>query len=101
MSKEPNNQTMEASPPEAHADTSAKNDDTRSEFLVHTKHTCDVCLAEPIIGKRFTSANTDYDLCENCFDGGGLELEETLLGEYVHQNITILVLRVMCSIVQL
>jgi len=37
--------------------------------FIHGRHTCDVCLTTPIIGKRFKSINLpDYDLCQNCFD---------------------------------
>lgn len=36
--------------------------------FIHGRHTCDNCLATPIIGKRFHAINqSDYDLCEACF----------------------------------
>jgi hypothetical protein len=36
--------------------------------FIHGRHTCDSCLATPIIGNRYHSTNLqDYDLCENCF----------------------------------
>ncbi len=57
-----------------------------TEFIVHTKHTCDSCYKRPIVGKRFTSGVvTDFDLCAKCFDGYDEEKKgeftETLLGE--------------------
>lgn len=37
-------------------------------FFIHGRHTCDTCLATPIIGKRYHATNLpDYDLCELCF----------------------------------
>lgn len=42
---------------------------TGTDFLVHTKHTCDVCFQAPILGKRFTSSErTNFDLCATCFE---------------------------------
>ena len=39
------------------------------EFVVHTKHTCDGCFVQPIVGRRYTSTvQTNYDLCGRCFD---------------------------------
>lgn len=35
--------------------------------FIHGRHTCDSCLMNPIIGKRFRATNLkDYDLCEKC-----------------------------------
>lgn len=51
-------------------------------FKVHASHTCDGCNVSPIVGKRYTSSDTEnYDLCSKCFaayDGDEL-FEETLL----------------------
>lgn len=53
-------------------------------FKVHASHTCDGCNVSPIVGKRYTSSDTEnYDLCSKCFaayDGDEL-FEETLLGK--------------------
>jgi len=36
--------------------------------FIHGRHTCDSCLMNPIVGKRYHSTNLkDYDLCENCY----------------------------------
>ena len=53
-------------------------------FLVHTKHTCDVCFKQPIVGKRYASGvRANFDMCARCFgayDGRDLSLVETALG---------------------
>lgn len=47
--------------------------------FIHGRHTCDSCLMNPIIGKRFNSKNLkDYDLCENChscYEGAEIQFE--------------------------
>lgn len=52
-------------------------------FLVHTKHTCDVCLRQPLLGKRYASAaRANFDLCARCHDahrGPDLGLAEAAL----------------------
>lgn len=59
---------------------------TREEgvaFVVHTKHTCDKCFQQPIIGKRYkSSVHDNFDLCSRCFDaytGPEIGLSETVL----------------------
>mmetsp|Transcript_8386 Transcript_8386/g.18124 ORF Transcript_8386/g.18124 Transcript_8386/m.18124 type:complete len:681 (+) Transcript_8386:97-2139(+) len=53
------------------------------EFVVHTKHTCDVCFQQPIVGRRYTSTDhSNYDLCARCFDaysGPEIGLTEAVL----------------------
>lgn len=40
-----------------------------NEFIVHTKHTCDKCFQQPILGKRYkSSVHDNFDLCSRCFD---------------------------------
>jgi len=42
---------------------------SNGEFIVHTKHTCDVCFRRPIIGQRFASdVHANFDLCARCFE---------------------------------
>lgn len=59
-------------------------------FVVHTKHSCDVCFQQPIIGKRYTSSDRkNFDLCARCFDaysGPEIGLEEAVLGKCSHDN---------------
>merc|ERR1712232_19607 len=49
------------------------------EAFIHGRHTCDICLVTPIIGKRFHATNLpDYDLCEKCknnYDGHEIKFE--------------------------
>ena len=41
---------------------------TKGEFVVHTKHSCDVCF-QLILGKRYTASDRpNFDLCARCFD---------------------------------
>lgn len=51
--------------------------------FIHGRHTCDLCLTSPILGKRFHATNLpDYDLCEACHDnykGEEITFEETAL----------------------
>ncbi|KAL3943317.1 MAG: hypothetical protein SGBAC_002600 [Bacillariaceae sp.] len=51
--------------------------------FIHGRHTCDSCLMNPIIGKRFHAANMkDYDLCEKCYpnyQGTEIQFEEAEL----------------------
>mmetsp|Transcript_3267 Transcript_3267/g.6276 ORF Transcript_3267/g.6276 Transcript_3267/m.6276 type:complete len:112 (-) Transcript_3267:2603-2938(-) len=55
------------------------------EFIVHTKHTCDGCLQQPIIGRRYTSSvHSNFDMCARCFDaysGPEIGLSEAVLGK--------------------
>ncbi|CAJ1966843.1 unnamed protein product [Cylindrotheca closterium] len=47
--------------------------------FIHGRHTCDSCLMNPIIGKRYHAINMkDYDLCEKCYpnyQGTEIQLE--------------------------
>jgi len=47
--------------------------------FIHGRHTCDSCLMNPIIGKRYHATNLkDYDLCEKCYpnyQGTEIQLE--------------------------
>jgi len=56
---------------------------SNGEFIVHTKHTCDMCFQRPIIGKRFKSdVNPNFDLCSRCFQaysGPDIGLTEEVL----------------------
>lgn len=58
---------------------------SNGEFVVHTKHTCDVCFRRPIIGQRFTSdVHPNFDLCARCFEaysGPDIGLTEAVLGK--------------------
>lgn len=60
---------------------------TNGEFAVHTKHTCDKCFQQPIIGKRYkSSVHRNFDLCARCADaysGPEIGLAEEVLGEYM------------------
>eukprot|EP01083_Nonionella_stella_P229469 812167_1 len=60
-----------------------QDDGSNGEFIVHTKHTCDTCYLQPIIGKRYTSnAHSNYDLCARCFgaySGPEIGLTEAVL----------------------
>lgn len=51
--------------------------------FIHGRHTCDLCLTTPIIGKRFHATNMlDYDLCEAChgnYKGSEILFEEATL----------------------
>mmetsp|Transcript_34778 Transcript_34778/g.62621 ORF Transcript_34778/g.62621 Transcript_34778/m.62621 type:complete len:785 (-) Transcript_34778:106-2460(-) len=61
----------------------AKDDCSKGEFIVHTKHTCDTCFQQPIIGRRYTSSvHSNFDLCARCFDaysGPEISLTEAVL----------------------
>lgn len=51
---------VEANPPEQ------PNEDEEEPFI-HGRHTCDICLVTPIVGKRYHAVNLpDYDLCAKC-----------------------------------
>ena len=54
-----------------------------NEFIVHTKHTCDKCFQQPILGKRYkSSVHENFDLCSRCFGtytGPEIGLSETVL----------------------
>ena len=60
------------------ATTTENNESTSSDALpvrpfIHGRHTCDNCLATPIIGKRYHAANRpNYDICEACYDSGSV-----------------------------
>jgi len=58
-------------------------DEYECEFIVHSKHTCDVCLQQPIIGRRYTSSvHSNFDMCARCFDaysGPEVGLSEAVL----------------------
>ena len=68
-------------------DRSTKTEEKESNvgLLVHTKHSCDKCFKEPIIGKRYKSdVKPNFDLCASCFDaytGPDIGLSEEVLGE--------------------
>eukprot|EP00578_Thalassiosira_sp_NH16_P017434 CAMPEP_0181113416 /NCGR_PEP_ID=MMETSP1071-20121207/20335_1 /TAXON_ID=35127 /ORGANISM="Thalassiosira sp., Strain NH16" /LENGTH=333 /DNA_ID=CAMNT_0023197451 /DNA_START=272 /DNA_END=1269 /DNA_ORIENTATION=- len=68
---------------EANAAVPAREGGSNGEFIVHTKHTCDKCFQQPIIGKRYTSsAHANFDLCSRCFDaytGSEIGLAEVML----------------------
>mmetsp|Transcript_16848 Transcript_16848/g.30591 ORF Transcript_16848/g.30591 Transcript_16848/m.30591 type:complete len:121 (-) Transcript_16848:2200-2562(-) len=63
----------------------AKDDCSKGEFIVHTKHTCDTCFQQPIIGRRYTSSvHSNFDLCARCFDaysGPEISLTEAVLSK--------------------
>ena len=58
--------------------TTENNESTSSDALavrpfIHGRHTCDNCLATPIIGKRYHATNRpNYDICEACYDKGSV-----------------------------
>ncbi|KAL7542911.1 hypothetical protein ACHAXR_012759 [Thalassiosira sp. AJA248-18] len=56
---------------------------SNGEFVVHTKHTCDICFQSPILGKRYTSSvHPNYDICARCFgaySGPEIDLKEAVL----------------------
>ena len=58
---------------------------SNGEFIVHTKHTCDVCYTTPLLGKRYSSnVHANYDVCAKCFDeydGPDIGLTEAVLSE--------------------
>ena len=70
---------------EANAAVPAREGGSNGEFIVHTKHTCDKCFQQPIIGKRYTSGtHANFDLCSRCFDaytGPEIGLAEVMLGK--------------------
>ena len=79
---ESNNNNHPKAEGKAKAPAGAKDD---VEFVVHTKHTCDVCFEQPIIGRRYTSGDrSNFDLCARCFkdySGPDIGLSETVMGE--------------------
>jgi len=68
---------------EAAAKEADPPDEYECEFVVHTKHTCDVCLQQPIIGRRYISSmHSNFDMCARCFDaysGPEIGLSEAVL----------------------
>jgi hypothetical protein len=58
---------------------------SNGEFIVHMKHTCDMCFQRPIIGQRFKSdVNPNFDLCARCFQaysGPDIGLTEEVLSK--------------------
>ena len=54
------------------SDEQTKKPEVKKSF-VHRRHTCDSCLATPIVGTRYHATNLpDYDLCQKChskYDG--------------------------------
>lgn len=54
--------------------------------FIHGRHTCDSCLMNPIVGKRYNSTNLkDYDLCENCYScyqGTEIQFQPVELGKF-------------------
>ena len=59
--------------------------------FIHGRHTCDSCLMNPIIGKRYHAMNLkDYDLCEKCYpnyQGAEIHLEAVELRKFFLQPI--------------
>ena len=64
--------------------TEATEDVEEESLFIHGRHTCDICLTTPIIGKRFHAQNmSDYDLCEKChtnYSGAEIQFEAVELG---------------------
>ena len=42
-------------------------------FLIHTKHSCDICCKKPIVGRQCTSGVANIDVCSRCCDTVGKE----------------------------
>jgi len=50
--------------------------------FIHYRHTCDLCMTNPIVGDRFHASNShDYDLCEMCHNAyeGEIQFEVKIL----------------------
>jgi len=66
----------ELAPSDESAPAPTDNDDLP---FIHGRHTCDSCLMNPIVGKRYHSTNLkDYDLCErchSCYQGTEIQFE--------------------------
>ena len=59
-------------PEPASGDTTSADAPPARPFI-HGRHTCDNCLATPIVGKRYHAINrVNYDVCEACYDSGNL-----------------------------
>jgi hypothetical protein len=58
---------------------------SNGEFVVHTKHTCDMCFRLPIIGQRYASeVQPNFDLCARCleaYSGPVIGLTEAVLSK--------------------
>jgi hypothetical protein len=58
---------------------------SNGEFVVHTKHTCDMCFRRPIIGQRYASVvQPNFDLCARCleaYSGPDIGLTEAVLSK--------------------
>jgi len=58
---------------------------SNGEFVVHTKHTCDMCFRRPIIGQRYASdVHPNFDLCARCleaYSGPVVGLTEAVLSK--------------------
>jgi hypothetical protein len=69
---------------------------SNGEFIVHTKHTCDMCFQRPIIGQRFKSdVNPNFDLCARCvqaYSGPDIGLTEEVLSASDYDSIALFVL---------
>lgn len=70
--------------PQAALEQKSDDEDKKEPLFIHGRHTCDQCLATPVIGKRFRAINLpDYDLCEKChgaYQGDKIQFEEAKLG---------------------
>lgn len=58
--------------------------------FIHGRHTCDQCLASPILGTRYHATNLpDYDLCSRCFanyQGAEVTFEEAVADRDFYQQ---------------
>jgi hypothetical protein len=77
----------------------AQDDGSSGEFVVHTKHTCDACFQQPIIGRRYSSSvHSNFDLCARCFDAyNGPEIglaEAVLVRDKKHSSDFVLKLKI-------
>jgi len=67
-----------------------KSKDASKQPFIHGRHTCDGCLATPIVGKRYRAKNIpDWDLCQFCFDnylGDDIHFEAVTLACDIHMQ---------------
>jgi len=67
-----------------------KSKDASKQPFIHGRHTCDGCLATPIVGKRYRAKNIpDWDLCQFCFDnylGDDINFEAVTLACDIHMQ---------------
>ena len=76
---------LELLEPAVNSITKTEEEESNVGLIVHTKHSCDKCFKDPIIGKRYKSdVKANFDLCASCFNaytGPDIGLSEEVLSE--------------------